>query len=146
MLRLLEMISAMTPYTVTTENTVIGKPISIPGDYNTQVLLQGSLQIGHYGRSYFKYDRFKLDSLPEVIIYYQNQKSLYSLLDEINSNKLYSYLIKKDNKTFLKSAQLKKEDIHDRVLTDKDKNKTLLAFAKDDSYLFTGTLRFRLQG
>ena len=142
MKRVLEMARSISSYHIDEHNTSVSKPIAVSGDYNTSVLLQGSLDKGYYGRNNFHYSRFDLSSLPQRQIRLTENSDIHALLPLFNSEAIYSYLIKINEVTYLKRATLEPEDVVNYPVTLRDIGKPMKVFAQPDSYMFTGSMSF----
>ena len=56
MLRFIEMLDSVSPYSITKENIVVGTPVASLDIGNTKVLLTGSFNNGRYGQRTFTYN------------------------------------------------------------------------------------------
>lgn len=138
------MARSISSYHIDEYNTSVSKPVAVTGEYNTSVLLQGSLDKGYYGRNNFHYSRFDLNQLQSRSIRLTKDSDIHTLLPLFNSEVIYSYLIKINEVTYLKRAVLEPEDVVNYPVTLRDIGKPMKVFAQPDSYMFTGSMSFVL--
>lgn len=145
-------------------NFVIGelKPLTIDPEFNTSITLKPNIHSeAYFGMIKVKYTRFNIgdyrvskeDKQIEVpaievqtkaqLINYMNELYLHSVTiqEKLKANSLYNYLEQTTYKG--KQIELKLENLKDFVLNYPSHGIVLIIEAKENSYLFTGSLRIK---
>ena len=145
MLRFIEMLDSVSPYSITKENIVVGTPVASLDRGNTKVLLTGSFNNGHYGQRTFTYNRIDLSGLRQRTVYIDNETDFLSILDKINTNAIFSYALGSGNNQtarqgFLLSSDIVNEPINQAV----GETREYTLRAHPNSYLYMGALKLKL--
>lgn len=147
MLRLIELINSLTPYEVTSDNTIVGLPRLFNGMTNTIVTLEGTFDTGAYGKRDFKYNRANLAKVEKKVIHWTGEQNTKDLLSEINTSPIFVYVLGEDNDLTLKQAYLTELDIVIEDIIIKPLEKKLIKVkANPNSYLFWGELSVEIIG
>lgn len=147
MQRLIEMIDFLTPYKVTSENTLVSEPRANIGAQNTSVILQGKLSTGHYGKRNFKYNRINLSGFVERSLVWTNETNVHQLLKQINQVVLFTYTLSDADETIVRQGQLELSDIvNDTFTMSAGTQKSIKLRADPRSYLFIGEYKVKLIG
>lgn len=126
-------------------NVVISQPTAIDHQYNTEVLIHGSLSQGTYLRRQFRYNRIQLNHLPVIQVVYENESDVLSLLPKLNRQALFTFDVPDQDlgvRTY--QAYLEPSDIVNFPISTPSEPMDLHIQAHPNSYVYTGQWHIKL--